>query len=209
MGKVFSVGFLGLLVQSGLLGTGWNENAYCSLTVRVMSADGHDDVALVTVEEQNGRVLEKEHRQGGVQFCDLGVLPVTVKVGGDQACNQVVVRNVKLTWGKPVVLKISSNDEQCPRVGAPPPVPLCEILLRVSDEDDNWIKHARVDIQGERPVTLMTDDYGRAHLNSRRDLPNIGTVSAEGFNPAEFRVSCSFGHPKVEHIMTLKRKGTN
>jgi hypothetical protein len=206
MAKVFSIGILVLFLQTGSLRAASDEGVYCALTVRVVSPDGHDDVALVTVEEQNGRVLEKEHRQGGVQFCDLGILPVTVKVSGHHECNLVVVQNVLLIWGKPLVLKIISNNEPCLRDPVPPPVPLCEILLRVSDEDDKWIKHARVDIRGERPYTLMTDNFGRAHLNSRRDIPRIGTVSAEGFAPALFLVSCSFDHPQVEHLMTLKRK---
>ena len=82
MGKVLSIGILALLVQAASLQAVAADRSNCALTVRVLSQNGQDVEAPVTVEEKNGRVLEKEHSHGGVQFCDLGILPVTVKVGG-------------------------------------------------------------------------------------------------------------------------------
>lgn len=56
---------------------------YCSLTVRVLSADGRREEALVSVEERNGRRLERDPTAEDVEFCHLGLTPVTVK-GGDR-----------------------------------------------------------------------------------------------------------------------------
>lgn len=197
---------IGLLLPPILLPATATERSNCALTVKVLSPDGQDVVAPVVVEEENGRVVEKVHRRGGASFCDLGILPVTVKVGGDGTCSQTIVRNVRLNWGEALVLKTIYNYEPCLRDPPASPVPMCEVLFRVSDKQTKWISHARLLIQGKRPIVLTTDDYGRALLNARRDVSYSGSVSAGGFESAGFQVSCTAEQPRVERLLTLTRE---
>jgi hypothetical protein len=56
--------------------------SYCSLKIQVLTPDGKSPAALVEVREENGRKIEKEQIPGhDLEFCDLGILPVTVVVG--------------------------------------------------------------------------------------------------------------------------------
>src|SRR5947209_3380614 len=73
----------------------------CSLAVRVLTPDGQRPEAPVSVKEENGHIHVDEQEDGDVHFCALGILPVTVTVGSDGLCNQVVVRNVPVTWDEP------------------------------------------------------------------------------------------------------------
>ena len=86
--QVMKVGAL-FLILSGLQRAVAAD--YCSLAVRVISPDQRRPVeVLVSGSEKSGRVIEKETTSEDVKFCDLGITPVTVTVGGD-TCNQVVV----------------------------------------------------------------------------------------------------------------------
>jgi hypothetical protein len=104
----------------------------CSLSVRVLAPDGRRPEASVSVREASGRVTDKEQEDGDVQFCDLGIAPVTVKVGGDGLCNQVTIHNVPISWDHPYRLTVTYDPEACDEHHrAPPPVPICEVLFRV------------------------------------------------------------------------------
>ncbi len=116
---------------------------YCSLRVRVLAPNGQRPLVLVTVYEKSGRKVEK--RQGpseDLQFCDLGIEPVTVVVGL-KGCNQVVINDVPLSWQEPYTLKVIHDYVSCMREEGPPPKPVCEVLLRIA-------RHRRkVDRQGD------------------------------------------------------------
>src|SRR5271165_4175820 len=98
---------------------------YCSLVVEVVAPDGKRPISLVTVTEQNGRKLEQLQRGQDVRFCDLGILPVTVKVGGDDTCNQVVVNEVPMFWQKTYHSKITYDPRPCLEDTAHPLVSAC------------------------------------------------------------------------------------
>jgi hypothetical protein len=80
----------------------------CSLAVRVLSPDGHRFEVSVTVREKNGRTIEKDEEDKDVYFCDLGILPVEVKVGSDGMCSQTTIRDVPVFADRTYLLNESS-----------------------------------------------------------------------------------------------------
>jgi hypothetical protein len=79
---------------------------HCSLVVKVVDPNDKEVTeARISVQERNGRIEEGQYRRGGAQFCDLGMLPVTVTVG-DPDCAGVIVRNIPLEWGETKTLKV-------------------------------------------------------------------------------------------------------
>lgn len=181
------------------------EGSYCSLSVHVVSPDGRTlEFARVRVEERNGRTVEKVQRGGPANFCDLGILPVTVTVGLEGACNQTIVRNVPLEWGEPYLLKITGDQKPCLREGPPPPVPLCEVLFRVADSDENWVSGATIDVRAPSATLLTTDASGRAHFIVKRGTEVSGTIRAAGHRAARFDLPCTSGNETLEKRITLE-----
>src|SRR6266576_3663147 len=78
---------------------------HCSLAVRVLSPDGQRFEVPIAVREQSGRIVEKDQELEDVRFCDLGILPVDVKVGSDGMCSQVTVHDVPVSLDKTYLLR--------------------------------------------------------------------------------------------------------
>lgn len=55
---------------------------YCSLVIRVVDYNDREINADIKVTEKNGRLTQQENEAGGARFCNLGIQPVTVTVGG-------------------------------------------------------------------------------------------------------------------------------
>ncbi len=107
----------------------------CSLVIRVLAPDGLRPEVTITVRERNGRTEQKDQEDKDVRFCDLGILPVEVKVGSDGMCNAVTVRNVPVSLDDTFLLNVTYDPVPCMEKPAPPPVPICQVLFRVSDSD--------------------------------------------------------------------------
>src|SRR6476620_12762089 len=75
-------------------------------TVRVIAPNNRRPGVAVSVVEKNGRIQEQDQEKSDLRFCDLGGLPVTVKVGEDGTCNQVIVREVPVGWEEPYFLSV-------------------------------------------------------------------------------------------------------
>lgn len=60
----------------------------CSLVVRAVAPDGRRVEAPISVTEMSGRTEDRDPSEEDARFCDLGILPVTVNVGGEGSCNQ-------------------------------------------------------------------------------------------------------------------------
>ncbi len=191
----------------------WGQGV-CSLTVRALTPDGRRGKFPISVKEQNGRIEEKVQGDEDVQFCDLGILPVTVTVGSEGVCNQVTIQDVPVTWERSYLLNVTYDPEACKIREifdrAPPPVPLCELLFRVSDMKRKWLPSASIEFANPRAGTLKfssvlrTDRFGRAHLFAGRGDSLVGSVSAEGFQPAKFDFVCS--ETWQEHAIKLERR---
>jgi hypothetical protein len=154
---------------------------YCSLKVEVTSPGGGNVAAQVFVEERNGNVEYRLLKGHEVTFCDLGILPVTVKVGVDGSCSQVVVRNVALMWQRESTLKVTFDPGGCPKDAGELPTPVCLVLFRVTDPGSRPAQGAHVRfVDGKQPVDLTTDQYGRAAYSADLDGAVPGVVEASG-----------------------------
>ena len=177
---------------------------YCSLTVRVLSPDGRRPAASISVQEESGRVEEQDYSQesGDARFCDLGGLPVTVKVG-DDGCNQVIVRGVPVSWNDPYLLSVTYDPEPCSREVPRGPVPVCRVVFRVADAVGKWIKGATINLSSQKLTQLTTDQFGRASLPVKLRDDVRGSVK-KGVSSVNFSFKCAeFVHE--EYINMGKR----
>jgi hypothetical protein len=177
----------------------------CSLAVRVLSPDGQRFEVPITVREQSGRIVEKDQEQDDVRFCDLGILPVEVRVGSDGMCSQVTIHDVPVFLEKTYLLRVTYDPTACPDT-LPPPVPVCNILFRISDTSANWIAGATVSISGPNSSQLKTDLYGRTQLVARVGARVRGEANADGFQRAKFAFECTKSQPLHEETIRLTRR---
>lgn len=178
----------------------------CSLTVRVLLPDGQRPEAPISVKEQSGRTLEKDQENEDVQFCDLGILPVTVTVGSDGLCNQVTVRDVPVAWNQSYLLTVTYDPVACHEHGPPPPVPICRVLFRVSDLAGKWIPAASIKLSNPTLDSMKADQYGRAEFVTKVADEIRGSVAASGFRSTDFKWECSRSEPLHEQLVKLKNR---
>jgi hypothetical protein len=129
-----------------------------------------------------------ENRAGGVSFCDLGILPVTIKVTKPY-CNDITVNNVGLKFAETAMIEILSYDGRCSDVtkasadfAAPP---WCTVLLRMKDDDDQWI--SAVTLKPIPPATDFTDIDPRRRANPFSQSDRAGRILALINVKGEFR----------------------
>ena len=177
---------------------------YCSLTVRVTAPNGRRPGVAVSVIEKNGRIQEQDQEKSDLRFCDLGGLPVTVKVGEDGTCNQVIVREVPVGWEEPYFLSVLYDPVPCLHDLPRSPVPTCRVVFRVKDSTGQWVPGATINIA--QPVTkeLRTDRFGRSSL-----LIKLGdSVTGIAINQqasAHFKYQCALGESVHEVQLSLRR----
>jgi hypothetical protein len=149
---------------------------YCSLTVRVTAPNGR---VAVSVVEKNGRIQEQDQENSDLRFCDLGGLPVTVKVGEDDPvpCLHDLPRS---------------------------PVPTCRIVFRVKDSTGEWVHGATINIAEPITKELRTDRFGRSSL-----LIKLGdSVTGNAINQqasANFKYQCRLGESVHEIHLSLPK----
>ena len=170
--------------------------------MRVVTPNGLRPEVAVSVEEKNGHIQEQEPTSKDAQFCDLGGLPVTVRVGYDGSCNQVIVREVPVVWREPYLLRVMYDPTPCNRDLPRPPVPVCRMVFRVSGSDGKWLERARIEILQPTLVELRTDKFGRASLVAKADQEVRGSVSM-GDRVADFRSLCDKGERVHEQAIMV------
>lgn len=175
---------------------------FCSLIVKVRSPQGKEVEALVVVEEHDGRRIEQQNRLGGLRFCDLGIMPVTVTVG-HPACNQVVVRNVPLDWGETTTLPITYDQEPC--LIDSPPVAACKFLFRFIDLQHNFVKGVSLKTQTPYEEVLKADEFGRLMMRIPAGQELLGATSSNGYSTAVVKISCTTENERVERYVTLRK----
>jgi hypothetical protein len=177
---------------------------YCSLRVQVVAPNGKYPEAQVEVREENGRNIKKEQAPGhNLEFCDLGILPVTVVVGLKEC--EVVVSDVYLRWGRPYTLKVVYDQENCMDERPPPPKPLCHVLLRVNSQDEKWVNNATVKFEGRPWPAIQTDAGGRALFSLVKGETVQGSVAASGFGTTKFSVACPEARVQEKTLTLLKK----
>ncbi len=178
---------------------------YCSLTVRVLTPDQKRSAEVwVSVRENSGRVIEKKAIREDVSFCDLGIIPVTVTVGLNSACNQVIVKDVSLNWQTQHVLTVTYDPDQCRPEMPPPPILLCYILLRISDTAGNWIENAKIQ-SSKFKAQAITDNAGRTFLPLALGETVEGTINASGYESKKFSISCSRSERYRDELIKLEK----
>jgi hypothetical protein len=175
---------------------------YCSLAVNIVDMQGRAVEAKVAVQESDGRTVEKTANFGLVQFCDLGIEPVTISVG-HPGCNQAVVRNVGLRWGTTIKVKIIYDREPC--LVDEPPVAACQMLFRFADAEQRWLKGVALKLQSPEDKIFNADEYGRIHMRVAAFKEVVGIATTPGYEPAEIRIRCTSENEHLERRMTLKK----
>lgn len=157
--------------------------------------------APVTVEEQNGRIVTMENTRGGVRFCDLGLLPVTITVGSP-TCNQVSVRAVPLEWRETKTVKIIYDRGPCLR--DLPPVAACQILFRFVDEQGKWIAGVMFDPPIAGAEHPQSDHFGRMLVSIAAGTEIRAAVKRKGYRPDNVRLTCTRDLMFAERLIKLR-----
>jgi hypothetical protein len=177
----------------------------CPLIVRVLTPDGQRPEASVFVTDRSGRSVEKDQEDEDVRLCDLGILPVDVKVGSDGTCNQVEIHNVPISLEREYLLRVTYDPEACPET-PPPPFPVCRVLIRVTDSTGAWVSGAEVTFRGTSLAQQETDQYGRAQVVVKAGTRIEGSVATDGGPKTDFGFDCSRSEPLHEENLRIKRK---
>lgn len=178
---------------------------YCSLTVGVLAPNGLRPRVSITVQEKDGRIEDREQVSTDARFCDLGGLPVTVKVGDEGTCNQVIVRDVPVAWQEPYLLRVTYDPEPCLRDLPRPVNPACRVIFRVANPAGDWASKARIVVLGPRQLTLEADSLGRASFIVSPGQTVTGTAkSTGGAGAAKFAFQCDPGEPIYEARISLR-----
>ena len=185
----------------GLMASAWAAD-YCSLMVKVQDPRGNGVDARVSVEEHDGRRIEKESKVGEVRFCDLGITPVTISVG-HPACNQVVVRNVPLRWGEITTVSVVYDREPC--LIDTPPVAACQFLFRFVDRQHNSIGGATLKVQTPREDVQHADGFGRLFIRIAAGQQLTGVAAMKGYAPLELMIPCVSENQKLDRYVVLER----
>jgi len=189
------------------VGTGLAAQDNCSLVVKVVNAEGIQVPARVTVEERDGRKVEKANGSlpSDLSFCDLGLFPVTVTVTREHpACSRVIVQNVLLTWGETKTLKVMHDRESCIDKDIFSVGSVCRVLLRFVDLERSHIKGVSLAIQTPRQETRQADPFGRILIGIPLGQELIGTASANGYDPVEVKVPCSKPKNEFEQYVVMR-----
>lgn len=175
---------------------------FCSLTVRVTSPDGFKPTGLpVSLVESNGRVESGPTKEGEVRFCDLGISPVTVTVGGRDRCNEVVIHNIAVNWETERVLSVIydhayCNGDEVQNAG-------CLDLLRFVDEQGRSVAPVGFDPAVGVGRREQTDGFGRALIRLRLGDTAVFTAKSSGYKPEVVELTCGSATSKRETLITL------
>ncbi len=162
---------------------------YCSLIVQVISPNGKRPTAEVSVVDESGRTTSQIEEGKDARFCDLGLRPVTVEVGGRDTCNQVTVSGVPLAWNETYHLKVTYDPMPCLK-DSPHILPAyCTYLFRVKNENGTPIARATLLVLPSN-LSLKTDSAGRASFD-----PSLGpfsvTINFPGYSSRSFEGTCT------------------
>lgn len=177
---------------------------YCSLVVKVIDEQGSEIEAPVSVQEIGGKVVEGDYEAGGVRFCDLGILPVTVRVGRPESCNYTIIHNVALEWQETRSIVVRHEVEPCQRHLPAPPKPLCQLLIRVFDQNAVGLL-ATVEVNRRSRETYQTDRVGRVRVLMESGSAVGCVVRSNRFLPKRIEAHCTLDTPRIERIVVLSR----
>jgi hypothetical protein len=189
----------------------------CSLTVKLLDANGKEDLSprRIRVTEQSGREIEVVSRRGEARFCDLGILPVTITVGSPY-CHEVTVDSVPVDFGLNTVIKVVSDNNLCSDGRRESlPVPWCTFLLRFQDEQQRWVSGVSLTpaLGGDkreidpsvRNQPRQSDAFGRTLVQVNLDRRLRAQAIRDGYMPAAIELTCNGHNRTSEHVVTLQK----
>lgn len=174
---------------------------YCSLIVKVeLTAPGPE--TNVAVVEDNGWKTELETSRGQARFCGLGFGPVSITVGSQGDCGEVVLKHVGLDWNHTRRISVIYDRSECTREIMP--VAACGFLLRFVGPDRSPIRGVSFKLTAPYPETYAGDAYGRIMLRVFAAVGSSlsGVGSASGYSPVDVETPCT--NERRERIVTLR-----
>jgi len=165
--------------------------SYCSLQVRVIDEQGRPvPNVMVRVLEDEERLQQNERHSGVVRFCDLGVGPVQVRVGGS-GCRIVSIESVPLEWGKTVSQTVVYDGSTCNIDRIEIPAGICSIIFRFVTEDRKPIANVSLVPPARRTAPPISDSAGRMLVTLFPGETVQATATATGYTPAPIDQTCS------------------
>lgn len=201
MARVFSVALSSLLIYLVLIMPDL-KGQHCALVVKIVDPSNQPIDTYVTVMDSAGSATEQKATNGAANFCGLGIKPVTVTVGRNERCNQLIVKNVPLRWGRTYVMKVIYDYESCLSPWIPVVTPSCEMLVKTIDADGDPVAGAVLRLRG-RAAELKTDDYGRAYLNLAVGMEAAIDVRHPDYSSTSIHTACLGPELKVEKTVVL------
>jgi hypothetical protein len=193
-----------ILAFTGLM----EAKEFCSLVVQLHDRGGSAVETRVNVQDSAGRAVSTQVEGTEARFCNLGILPVTVTVGKEVSCNQVVVKNVPLRWGTTSTLDLIYDRAPCLQDLAPPPKPVCEIMFRIGRSDCKPVSSALIRLEKPNAESVAADPFGRVHIWAEHGTSIRGTVVAQGYEAAYIDTPCDQEHRKQEKSVLLRPSAT-
>ena len=196
---VFAIGIQFLAAQQQM------PQDYCSLVVKVLDEQNFEVMAPVSVEEKGGKVTAGENEPGGARFCNLGILPVTVKVGRPESCNHTIIHNVALEWQQTRTIHVKYEIESCLRHPPPLPEPLCQLSIRVFDQRA-VSQRATVEVLSRAGEAYRTDNSGRVRILMQSGSILKTAVRSDGYLARQIEAACTLDTPRIERVVVLASK---
>ncbi len=180
----------------------WSMNAsdYCSLIVKISDPKGNPVLVPVAVEDQGNTSQRQDSRGGTAMFCGLGITPVNIVVGRPE-CNQIVIRNVPLHWGRTTIVPVTYDREPC--IFDAPPSGACVFLFRFYDLQGQVVPRVLLNLRSPRRQTFKSDGYGRVFLSIPAGQQLSASASAAQGVPVELEIPCTSETQRVERRVTL------
>lgn len=191
---------LALVVSAGVA----RADDYCSLVVDLVGSFQPAIPVKVSVEEPNGRLLSVKAASGGmIRFCDLGILPVTIRVVDSNECNPVTIQNVRLYFGASRRVTVAYDSAACSGE-EPPLLSACVLLLRFFDDEGRTLP--AVDISSPSFARgQVSDQLGRVRVSLNRGERTQVTAHKSAFDDKTVELDCKSGIAS-ERIVTLRRQ---
>jgi len=194
---------LSVFVLLALSTTLAEAKTYCSLRIEVKTSDPFRPLVPITVEEPNSPSQSATTRGGEVEFCGLGILPITIRVG-DTACSQVIVTKVRLRWGVTSRVVVHYDSTSCNiNEGAKPG---CVFVLRFIDLEKKPISEVTLQSSSDSVSAYPSDEFGRMHVGIRFGSSMVGTAQKAPFKPTDLRLDCpKYTDDAKEQLITLSK----
>lgn len=176
---------------------------WCPLIVKVYQQDSsYQAEADITVTEEDGARYSFQNAPGEAKFCGLGFRPVTVEVKG--FCETVRVATSWFVRDETRILKVLLDQERCFRDRPHPPIPVCDILLRIRDESGAPRSDATFVALAPKEWRRQSDSYGRVSTVIAMGEELRGYVSARKSVDLPLRIPCRRGQAPTEKVLVLR-----